>query len=155
MSVRRRDLVFPQLSDASSDVRQLRSVGYELVGNWSLAQILEHLSKSLEMAIVRPDFKMNFLIRPIFKMMLLPMMRRGKPMGMTVKVPPTLAPSDNLDEAAAAEKFHAMIANLSDPNTEFQPFNPLMGKLTRDQWLVMQRWHCAHHLSYAVPKNRS
>lgn len=94
------DLRYPDLASACDDVRRLRESDYELAGSWSLAQILDHLNMSMQMTIDDAGFAFPAPLRPLFKLMLLPMMRKGK----------------------------------------------------REQWLLMQKWHAAHHLSYVVPK---
>ena len=151
MSERRLNLVYATLADASDDVRTAVENGYELTGNWTLAQILEHLNKTMQMTLDGPPFKANALMRPVYRIMLMPLLKRGKPVKLRAKAPPTLTPGDDLDEQACIERFHSLVAQLCDPATEFQPFHPLMGNLNRDQWLLMQKWHAAHHLSFVVP----
>ncbi|MEL7498707.1 MAG: DUF1569 domain-containing protein [Planctomycetota bacterium] len=149
---RRLNLRFKTLRDASYDVRQLIDGGYELTGNWSLAQILKHLNLTMEMMHERPDFHYPFFLRPILKLVMLPMMRRGKPIRMRASVPVSLAPQEEEDLGTVSHRFHELVDQLTDPKTEFQPFHPLLGNLNREQWLVMQTWHATHHLSFAVPK---
>ena len=56
MPQRRMDLYFPNLNAACEDVRYLRQVGNELTGQWSLAQILDHLNLSLQMTLTGAEY---------------------------------------------------------------------------------------------------
>ena len=155
MPQRRLDLVYRSLADASRDVRDAQEFGYQLVGNWSLSQILEHLSLTMQMTLERPSFQYPALVRPIFRLFFMPTIKKGKPVKLKASAPKSLAPSDNLDESECVEKFHALIEKLVDPATEFQSFHPLLGNLNREEWLLMQKWHAAHHLSFMVPNTQN
>lgn len=152
MGERRLDLVFETLADASEDVRVASENGYELVGQWSFAEILEHLNLTMQMTMDGADFGYPAIVRPLVRLLFMPTIKRGKPLKIKASAPKSLVPRDNLDEVDCVERFHSMVAKLSDPNTEFQPIHPLLGKLNRGQWLNMQKWHAAHHLSFVVPK---
>ncbi|WP_037250293.1 DUF1569 domain-containing protein, partial [Rhodopirellula europaea] len=49
--------------------------------------------------------------------------------------------------------FYSLADTLMDPSTPFVSHYPMLGRLTREQWLLMQQWHAAHHLSFAVPND--
>ena len=151
MAERRTELFFESLQDASGDVKDLVARGYSLTGGWSLAQILEHLNLAMEMQLVKPNFGYPFFVRPVLKFFMMPIMKKGKPIKMRVGAPSQLSPGDDLDEAATIDRFHGLVDKLTDPATEIQPFHPVVGNLNREQWLIMQKWHAAHHLSFVVP----
>ena len=151
MSERRLELVYDSLADASSDVRNAMDNGYELVGTWSLAEILQHLNLTMRMTLEGPAFQASALMRPVYRILFMPMIKKGRPVKIRATAPKSLTPANDLDENACADRFHELVARLSDPTTEFQPFHPLMGNLNREQWLLMQKWHAAHHLSFMVP----
>ena len=154
MAERRLDLRFSSLSDACADVRALREGGYELTGNWSLAQILDHLNRSLAMTFDGADFGPPAVLRPMIRMIMMPMVRRGAPIKMRATAPGPVKPSsvDELDEQACADRFYELADRMMAADASFVQPHPMMGKLSREQWLAMQTWHCAHHLSFAVPK---
>ncbi|MEM7454229.1 MAG: DUF1569 domain-containing protein [Planctomycetota bacterium] len=151
MSKRRLDLRYETLGAASREVRSSMEHGYELAGNWSLAQILDHLTLTMNMCMERPDFKFNIFVRTFAQMLFPRFIRKGTPVSLRASAPPPLAPREGLDLDEATARFHAVIEKLEDESTEFQPFHPLLGNLDRDGWLEMQRWHNAHHLSFMVP----
>lgn len=153
MSERRLDLRFEDLSDALSDVKQLQSCGYEKTGQWNLAQIVDHLNHALRMTIDGPPFMMPWFLRPLLRVAFMPIIRRGRPTKLRGKAPPPLVPAESPDESEVILEFEKLVTRLLDPKTTFIDVHPVMGKLNREQWLLMQQWHCAHHLSFLVPRD--
>ena len=153
MSERRLNLRYETIGDAGRDVRSAMEHGYDLVGQWSLAQILEHLTLTMNMCFEKPDFKFNIFVRTVSRLLFPSIIRKGRPVSIKASAPPSLAPADDINLDDAAKRFHEMIARLEDESAEFQPQHPLLGKLDREAWLVMQRWHNAHHLSFMVPRS--
>ncbi|GAA5505598.1 DUF1569 domain-containing protein [Novipirellula caenicola] len=151
IAARRMDLRYPDLDAACADIARLREGGYELVGTWSLAQILDHLNMSMQMTIDGAEFAFPALLRPVMKLMFMPTMRKGKPSKLRGKAPKQLQPACDLDEDACANRFYALAETLMDPSTPFVTHYPMLGRLNREQWLLMQQWHAAHHLSFVVP----
>ena len=148
---KRRKLRFHSLRDATTDAQQLRRLGYQRAGNWTLAQNLDHLNRSMQMAVDGSPFFMPALVRPILRMIFMPVMRRGIQIGMRASAPKPLRPAESPDEQATADRFERLVDQLLDPTVELVSMHPLLGKFTREQWLVMQTWHAAHHLSFLVP----
>lgn len=151
MPQRRMDLYFPSLRAACDDVRHLRESGYELTGQWTLSQILDHLNLSLQMTLTGADFSFPFFLRPVFRLMFASTLRAGKPSKLRGKAPKEIQPSANPDEDESAARFYELCDTLMKRDTVFVPTYPMLGRLNREQWLLMQQWHCAHHLSFAVP----
>tara|TARA_R110002073_G_scaffold80260_5_gene193434 strand:- start:2723 stop:3268 length:546 start_codon:yes stop_codon:yes gene_type:complete len=145
------DLYFPNLNAACEDVRHLRQVGNELTGQWSLAQILDHLNLSLQMTLTGAEFTFPVLLRPLFRVMFSRTLRVGKPSKLRGKAPKEIQPSADLDEDSCANRFYELCDTLMQPDTKFVDTYPMLGRLNRQQWLRLQQWHCAHHLSFAVP----
>ncbi|TWU15195.1 DUF1569 domain-containing protein [Allorhodopirellula heiligendammensis] len=148
---RRMDLRYPDLGAACADVAQLRQGGYELVGTWSLAQILDHLNMSMQMTTDGAPFTFPALMRPVMKLMFMPTMRKGKPSKLRGKAPQQLQPALALDEDVCVNRFYKLAESLMDPSTPFVSHYPMLGRLNREQWLLLQQWHAAHHLSFVVP----
>ena len=151
MADRRTGLYFASLAEAAEDVKRARQTGYVLAGNWSLAQILQHLNLTMRITLYGPPFKLPAPVRPVVKLMFMPVLKRGKPISFRAKAPKAVAPDDSPDEEETVEEFYALVAQLMDTNTPFVEIHPLLGKLDRPQWLLMQKWHAAHHLSFVVP----
>jgi hypothetical protein len=153
----RRQLRFASLDDVVRDAETLLAKGYTKAGNWDLAQVCNHLSDWLSFPV--DGFpKMPIFLRPIFWVMRKTVGRKkfegyvrdqsfppGKP-----TMPQTVHQPGGDDKAAVAklrdtaERFKA--------HTGFIHPSPLFGPLTKDEALAMQLVHCAHHLSFLVPR---
>ena len=146
----RRAIRYAHLSEAVEDAERLRESGYERAGTWSLEQNLDHLNRTMTMAIEGTSFKMPFFIRPILKMVLLPKMKRGDVIRFKATAPPALAPEDSPSLDAALDEFRRLTAEI-ESDRPLVEMHPLFGKLQRDEWVLMQRWHTEHHLSFLIP----
>ena len=145
----RRTLAFNSLDQVMPDVDRLMA-GYTKVGNWSLGQACNHLTKGVVAAIDGADFKAPWLLRmtlaPIFLRQIL---KSGK-MREQIKVPKSLLPKPGLDDRAEAEALRAAL-QLYAAHTGPLADHPFFGRLTREQMDRLQYIHCAHHLSFLLP----
>lgn len=146
----RRPIRYAHLSEAVADVERLQQGGYERAGSWSLEQNLDHLNKTMTMAIEGTSFKMPFFIRPVLKLLLLPRMRRGDVIRFKASAPPALAPEDSPNLEQSIEEFRRLTGEI-ESDRPLVDTHPLFGKLTREDWVLMQRWHTEHHLSFLIP----
>ena len=147
----RRKLIFSNLNQAVEDVASLQQSGFAAVGNWSLEQILDHLNKTMRMATDGPPFFYPAPIRPILRWLIYPKMKRGVQMSAGGPTPKALDPDDGKDLNELVNEFRELSARIMAADAKLAPVHPLMGKFTHEQWIVMQSWHAAHHLSFLVP----
>lgn len=149
MTPGRRDLQFQSFDQIMPDVDRLL-LGHTTVGAWSLAQICRHLATVLRRVVDLPadtPLDPTQVVGPEFKRQVLESGRL--PEG--VPAPPVILPTDAGDPRDEAEGLRRAIAYfLASPG----PVAPhrLFGPLTRDEWHLLQRIHCAHHLSFARPE---
>lgn len=152
----RRELRFDSLPEAVRDAETLLAKGYDKAGNWSLSQVCDHLADWMTYPI--DGFpKPPIFIAPILWMLKVTVGRRkietylrdrsfpaGKP-----TMPQTIHPVR--DDKAAAERFRAAAERFVKHDGPIHP-SPLFGAMTKDVAEQLQRVHCAHHLSFLVPK---
>lgn len=148
---KRRKLKFENLADAAVEARRLSQTDYSRAGTWSLAQVLQHLNKTLKLAIDGHPFLLPAFARPVVKWIALPLMRRGIQLPGGAKAPPALIPTDDANLQSELDDFERLAQLISNPDTKLHALHPLLGRIDHDQWNVMQRWHAAHHLSFIVP----
>lgn len=150
MTPGRRALAFASLDEVMPDVDHLLHAGCTTVGNWSLGQICWHLAVSLRRVV---DLPADTPIDPALR---LPdearqtvfasgMIREG------LSAPDPVLPPEGLDAETEAEGLRAAIAHYQASPGPVCPHR-FFGPLSRDQWDRLQAIHCAHHLSFAVPK---
>lgn len=141
--------MFQGLNDVMPDVDRLLE-GHETVGNWTLAQICNHLTNAIQLSVDGMPFKFPWMMRvavaPLVKG---PLFRTGK-MREGVKLPAAALPKPGLDARAEAEALRAAL-NYYAGVTEPLASHPLFGKLSRGEWDRFHCIHCAHHLSFARP----
>jgi hypothetical protein len=122
--------------------------GHVTVGHWTLGGICDHLATTINLSMdSAPDdtpatreqviYRRRFFRSSVF------------PEGQT----PPLAiqqPAPDADLITAVESLRGTVARL---RTHIRPFaaHPVLGPLTRDEWLVFHTRHAVHHLSFAVP----
>ena len=152
----RRQLRFESLDAAVRDAEYLLAAGYDRVGRWDLAQCLDHLAAWLTYPV--DGFpRTPLLLRPVFALvratagrgMLTKYLREGMPAGKPTMPQSVTTPGG--DPAAALGRFRAAAGRFTAHAGEYLP-SPLFGPLTRDEALRVQLAHCAHHLSFLVPK---
>lgn len=153
----RRNLRFNSLDEVVADVENLRVRGYEKGGNWNVAQVAGHLANWLGypvngfpkagclvggfLGLMRATVGKKLLRQTLVS----GSMRAG---GQTM---PESVPAATDDEAAAVAQLNEAVRRFKEHAGEYYP-SPLFGRLTRDEALQLQLIHCAHHLSFLVPR---
>lgn len=134
-----------------ADVNQLHRFGYEKAGRWDLSQICNHLEYFIRGSLKGFPFRGWWLIRWLLGPMLLKMIlrRRGMMPGLPTPQRPLPEPGD---EVEAVERFKEIVRSFESHEGDMQP-SPIFGKMTKEQWRELHVIHCAHHLSFLIPKD--
>ena len=154
----RRSLEFRDLDDALRDVENLRARGYDRAGDWNLAQVCGHLADWIRFPLdgyPRPPL----FLRPFLWLARHLIGPRELRKVLTKRAMPTAAPTFNQtiplpagDESAAVARLRDSVARFKAHTGPLHP-SPLFGPLDRDTATKLQLIHCAHHLSFLVPRN--
>ncbi len=153
-STTRQRLEFPDLDAAVQHAEHLHREGYTKLGNWSLAQICEHLSDWLEYMIdgyppaPLPIRAMLWGMRATLgKSMLRKILATGqmRPGGPTMKQ--TVHPQEDLNETTSLKRFHDTVERFKAHDGGYHA-SPIFGPLSAEEGVKLQLVHCAHHLSY-------
>ena len=159
MTVTRRTLKFDSLDAVVRDAESLLANGYDKAGNWDLAQVCNHLADWLRFPVEgfpkapAPIRAMLWVMKKtVGRKKLLHYIATGSfPAGQ-----PTMPQTVHSAEGDAT----AAVALLKTNVDRFQAFtgeiipSPLFGPMTKDEAVQMQLVHCAHHLSFLVPKQK-
>ncbi|MEM0914539.1 MAG: DUF1569 domain-containing protein [Planctomycetota bacterium] len=151
----RRTVRFATLDDALADVEALSDAGpIEALGNWTPAMNVQHVALPIGFAVdgYPPEAaKTPFLVKTIMRLMKNRVLTKG--FGPGIKPPPeiakTFAPDPDITMDAALELFRTNLA-AARARGMTQP-NPLLGKLTPEEY---ERFNCRHaelHFSFIVP----
>ncbi|MCA9151503.1 MAG: DUF1569 domain-containing protein [Planctomycetales bacterium] len=152
--MKRRELRLATLSECVDEVQRLHERGYDRAGQWDLAKVCNHLDKACRMTVDGTSFSLPFFVPYLMRFLFLKKVLRGDPMSVKAKAPPTMEPVETIGEPEAIERFRDAVRLLEDPDTKYVDFHPVFGRLDREQWKKVQAWHCAHHLSFLLPRQQ-
>lgn len=147
----RRRLKFTDFGSAHRDARELAHAGYDQVGNWDLAQILDHLAGAMNGSIDGFPTNAPWLVRRFMGPRWWKKIRAAGRLKAGVWIPEKARPvpggdaSKNLDRfAAAIDRFEQHKGKVMD--------HPMLGRLGLDGWRQFHLMHASHHLGFLLPK---
>ncbi|AGA25058.1 DUF1569 domain-containing protein [Singulisphaera acidiphila] len=146
----RRTLSFATLDRVMPDVDQLLE-GHETLGNWSLGQICNHLATGITGSVDGFPFRTPWIYRKTLGAVRRRRVFQTGRMATGVQLPSRFCPKPGLDARAEAEALRATLryyAGYQEPLA----MHPIFGELTRDEWSRLHAIHCAHHLSFVLPR---
>jgi hypothetical protein len=148
----RRELRFDSFDDLLAEAERLCAGEVKMLGNWTLAQMLEHIASGLNSTIDGSSFKAPLILR----LVLAPLMKKkflnkglapGFPSPKDAEA--QFLPKDDAEIDAGLKALRAAIDRLI--STDELANHPLFGKLTRDESDNFQLRHAEMHLSFAIP----
>jgi len=153
----RRTLTFATLDAAVRDAEHLLAVGYDKAGNWDLGQCCGHLAAWVRFQLDGfPRIPLN--LRPVFwvlrhtvgpgqgrKMAEGAPMKAGLPTLKESEVPPG-------DDARRVAELRETVARWAAHAGHLHP-SPALGAATKERYEKVHGVHCAHHLSFLIPKS--
>ncbi len=148
MTPGRRVLRYESFDEVMPDVERLLD-GHRTVGNWTLAQICQHLAAVLRRHVDLPASTTFDPADRVPEEQKRRMLESGAlPEG--IGAPPGVLPEAPLDEREEAEGLREAIAYYRASPGPAIPHR-VLGPLTREEWDWFELAHLAHHLSFAVP----
>jgi len=154
----RRALDFDQLDQVAAEVRHLHESGYQLHGNWNLAQICGHLNEWMRFPLdgypplAWPMRWAMPLVRLTIGRRMGRQILRGTPMRRGVPTLASTVPEPDRDEALAVEQLCDTITRLRDHSGPLHR-SPVFGDMDRESTIRLQLVHSAHHLRFLVPNH--
>ena len=152
----RRKLTFATLDDVVADAERLRDGGYDKVGNWDLAQVCFHISEWMRFPLdgfPKPPLPIAMMLwvmrKTIGPKMYRQYLAEGMPSGKPT-IPQSIAPPGGEVNVAIA-KLKETVARFQEHAGPLHP-SPLFGALDKEAAMKLQLVHCAHHLSFLVPR---
>jgi hypothetical protein len=151
----RRDVRYDTFDDALADLERLRaSSELKALGNWTPAMNVQHVAHGIVFAT--DGYPPEAAQTPLMVKLVMRMMKRRvltKGFGPGIKPPAKIAAAFAPDPAvtldAAMEQFRAAIAHARERGMS-QP-NPLLGRLTHEEYEQFNCRHAELHFSFIVP----
>jgi hypothetical protein len=144
----RRAFTLTDVGEIMHEVDRLLA-GHERAGNWTLGQILDHLARSINLSLAlpaseTPPSREQAIARRLF------FRAPAFPKGQTA--PAVLGePDKGADPSEAADALRAALDRLVNHAGPYPSSHPVLGPLTRQEWIEFHIRHAAHHLSFVVP----
>lgn len=145
----RRELQLASFDKVMPEVAVLLD-GHETVGNWSLAQILNHLAGAMRMSVDGIAFRAPWILRKTLAPFVLRNVFKTGRLRDGIKLPEAALPRPGLDARAEAEALCAALAYYAAATGPMAD-HPFFGRMSRADWDRLHLIHIAHHLSFARP----
>ena len=147
----RRRLSFRSLDDIQADVEALDGAAVRTTGNWTAAQIVQHVTDVITLSVDGFGFRLALPLRVLGRLLRSQALRR--PMRPGFNVPAAMRarlPSDQLPFEQAVASFCQAIGRAeSERMTVASPF---LGPMTHEQWVQLHCRHAEMHLSFVHPE---
>jgi len=142
---------FRNTDDLRKYVVQIVDTDHENLGNWTTAQIFYHVAAAFEASVGATPLPLGFprvlrwIIRPCRRLVTHVRFPPGLPIPAAIAF--KLKPPPNPD---LAEQYRRLLIaiDLFDEHTGPMPPHPVLGPLTRSEWIGFHLRHCEHHFSF-------
>lgn len=149
----RRTLKFDRLQDSLEEMRSLHESGYDMVGNWDLSKVCQHLTKTLRMSIEGAPFSLPFFLKPITRWILFRSVMEGRPTRLPLKTVRQFLPDDSGMVVKDMADYELYSNKVVADDAPLIANHPVFGRLSQEEWLRFHAWHAAHHLSFLLPRS--
>lgn len=119
-------------------------------GNWTPAEILDHLAIVKEFTLDGFPFKVNPILRFGAQLFIKPKVIRGEPLPVGIKLKGASAamlPRPGVQFREALDRLRNVLDRL-DNGEKFNKPSPIFGKFTHQQWSTLHLGHSKLHLSF-------
>lgn len=146
----RRRLHFDSMQDLVDDVLHLDGARATTTGNWSAAQIVQHVAKLINFSIDGFPAKAPLVIRLVGRLLRNRALSKTLPAGFRFPSKFTfLEPDADVEWEDAVTYLRETIGRLQNERMEAR--SPVLGPMTHEEW---ERLHCRHaemHFSFIHP----
>lgn len=147
----RRSLHFDTLSDILREVESLDGSAHTAMGNWTPAQIVQHLTKVIRMALDGIEYRAPWPIPIIMRLFKKSML--SKPMKPGFNLPGrfrVLEPDEDVNWEDAVAALRTVIGEIKNGRRIDKP-SPLFGPMRHEEWVDLHCRHAELHLSFIAP----
>ena len=149
-------LRFSNLDDLRDYIQSIEPLNHSTTKNWTAAQNFFHLAAAFEGAMdplpKGYPFVVRVLIRPFRWIVTDYRFPPWLPIPNSIKH--RLSPPETAEFIEQKKRLLHAIETFKQFPKEHPP-DPVLGKLTTDQWIEFHLRHCEHHLSFITLQNRT
>jgi hypothetical protein len=146
----RRKVAYTSLGEVLADAEHLSAGEIKALGNWTPGQVFAHLARTFNGSIDGLGFHVPWYFRLMGRVMKKQMLKGDMPPGFRLPADAAvqLVPGPtSVDEGLAALRA-AIERQEREPN---RVLNPVLGALTREEWIQLHLKHAALHMSFLAP----
>ena|SRR5258708_17439591 len=147
----RRELKFRTFEEVRAELTRLEQGPVETTGQWSFFQIIVHLAKGIEGSMKGVRREMSFWRRHILGPLLYRLFAFRGYIPKGIKGPPADRIEGNETEAIA--QFRKALEAFEKSEGPYSD-HPILGQLTKKQWVVFHSMHFANHVGYIKLKDK-
>lgn len=151
--MKRRNLQFDSFDQIHQDVERLLQGEYERAGNWDLAQICKHLALAVTGSMADLPNRGSRILQTVMGPFWRWRVFRTKKLPERIPTPKAAVPQPGGDPVRAAKQLQRALERFEQHEGPWAN-HPMMGKFNRHQWHDFHLIHCAHHLSFLIPKGK-
>jgi Protein of unknown function (DUF1569) len=148
----RRQLRYESLDDLLRDADRVATGNSRTLGNWTLAQIFDHLAHWFRMAVDGTDVQaprwVQFILWQWRKRSLSMPSKPG--FKIPARLESELLPEERLPTDQCLQHLHSAVSGFRAAS-EFAP-HPAYGQISRDDWHQLALRHAEMHMSFVVPQ---
>jgi uncharacterized protein DUF1569 len=149
----RRTIRFEGLDDLQREAEFVASRPGKTLGNWSVAQIVDHLGKAIDASYNGPPVSAPWHIRLILAPLIRPgMLSKGMPAGFSL--PGRMShflPDASPEMESSLQNLRNWLHRLKTEAPLLK--HPAFGSLSHDDWIRLHLRHGELHLSFIIPGN--
>lgn len=148
----RRVLRFQDLDDVRRDAEDVASRPGRTLGNWSVAQILDHLANGIRAGFEGPEVNAPWYVRMIIAPLIRErMLAKGMPAGFSLpRQMLHFMPGEDATVETSLQSYRAWLHELKERSPHLR--HPAFGRLSHADWIRLHLRHAELHLSFIVPE---
>ena len=153
----RRTLKFDSFDDILTEVKRIEAAldagTATTTGNWSVGENCEHCARFIRFACDGFEAKAPWIVRFIARTLMFKKAMSDEPIPPGFKLPrkaESMLPETGISDADGLGELRKQLKRVL-AGKDMTHDSPLLGPLTHDQWLIIQRKHCALHLGFIQP----
>lgn len=145
----RRALDFRDYGEIADEVRRLRTLGYQRLGQWNLGQCCAHLGYYVRSSMDGFSERLPRIVSKLFGRFLLKRIStKGMKSGLPTSPKSVIAPSDQ--DEARIDEFLELLERIQSHQGPLRD-SPFFGELSVEEWRRLHCAHAAHHLGFLIP----
>ncbi len=152
--MKRRTLDFRSADEVIEEIQRIRAVRYQRAGNWSLTQICQHLTATMNGGMDGFGFRLPWILRATLCKWAFGYSLKKRKLGSGYPTFKMLKPDavESADDDALIDECIRSIRRAAEFEGPIRDY-PLLDNISVDDWRDFMWIHASHHLGFLIPKS--